>query len=255
MSLVVRRLSKYGIDPPLFGHLDSTFAVKGLYFYLDTQKDCEWQALFSLCFVKLGLQPLTNESYLCFRHFLMPRKASQLGRQQVSIMTSLHETKSSSFPPFKQLEYFSRKLLHYQQNNTMDCGWSATRCPRPTGGGRLKVEATWWMSSSQTSCLDEQQHCWTETRSSRLWLSAGLSATCESFLSLQFLQDSNNLDLNGGLGPGTLMLALFIRSADQAKKQTLCSLLRTFRSALFGGEKNLSRPRPTRQPYTKHPQL
>lgn len=47
----------------------------------------------------------------------MPRKTTQSGWQQVSGMTSLHETKSSYFPPFTQLEYFLRFiLLHYQQN-------------------------------------------------------------------------------------------------------------------------------------------
>lgn len=100
--------------------------------------------------------------------------------------------------------------------------------------GGLKWRQLDRMSSSQTSCLDEQQHCETETSSSRLWLSAGLSSTCESFLSSQVLLDSNNLGLNGGLGLGTLMLALFLQSADQAKKQTLCSLLKTFCSVLFG---------------------
>lgn len=109
------------------------------------------------------------------------------------------------------------------------------------------------MLSSQTSCLVGKQHCGTETPSSKLWLSAGPSSTCESILSSQVLQESNNLDLNGGLGPGTLMLALFFRSADQAQKQTLCSLLKT--SFCVIGENTHSRARPTRQPETTCLQL
>lgn len=100
--------------------------------------------------------------------------------------------------------------------------------------GGLKWRQHGRTSSSQTSCLDAQQHRGTEARSSGLWLSAGPSTTCESFLSSQVLQESDNLDLSGGLGPGTLMLALFFRSADQAKKQTLCSLLETSSCALCG---------------------
>lgn len=102
--------------------------------------------------------------------------------------------------------------------------------------GGLKWRQHDRMLSSQTSCLVGKQGCGTETRSSRLWLSAGLSSTCESFLSSQVLQESNNLDLNGGLGLSTLMLVLFFRSADQAKKQTLFSLFKTFSFCVIWGK-------------------
>lgn len=102
---------------------------------------------------KLGPQPLADESYLCFRHFLMPRKTSHSGRQQVSRMTSLHETKSSSFPPFKQLEYFLRKLLHYQQNNSVDC----PEChPVPTSNGRWEALS----GGNLTECHRPKQAAW-----------------------------------------------------------------------------------------------
>lgn len=145
----------------------------------------------------------------------MPRKTAQSGWQQVSRMTFLHELKAPLFLPLHNVSTFYVLFCSIiSKNNGLSQVPPGAHVKQEVGG--LKWRQHDRILSSETSCFVGKQACGTETRSSRLWLSSGLSSTRESFLSSQVLQESNYLDLNGGLGPDTLMLVLFFRPTNQS---------------------------------------